>query len=119
MNTRKTKQASGASLKPALLRFASRVSNAVPAVKGGIHVRCTDCEDEFSLENIGRSAHVAESTGKGAPIVRITGSSSVIEEVLEGRLGAAEALVRGGIRVRGDVEYLERVLRDVGLLHCE
>jgi hypothetical protein len=119
MSTRKTTQASGASLKPALLRFASRVSNAVPAVTGGIHVRCTDCDDEYSLEDIGRSARVAESLGKGAPIVRITGPSSVLEEVLEGRLGAAEALVRGGIRVRGDVEYLERVLKDVGLLHCE
>lgn len=116
MTTQKTKEAS---LKPALSRFANRVSKAVPDVKGSIHVRCTDCEDEYSLDNLGRSPRIAESIGKGAPIVRVTGPSSALADVLEGRIDAAEALVRGGIRVRGNIEYLECVLRDAGLLNCK
>jgi SCP-2 sterol transfer family len=115
----KPKRAPSGELKPALSRFAHRVSSAVPTTKGSIHIRCTDCDDEYSLEGLGRSARVSGKAGAGAPVVRITGPSSVLIEVLEGRLEAAEALVRGGIRVRGDLEYLERVLRDVGLLTCE
>lgn len=106
------------SLKTALTRFASRVSNQVPAAQGSIHIRCTDCEDEYSVDSLGRSPRVADSLGKGAPIVRITGPSAALRDVLEGKIEAGEALVRGGIRVRGDIEYLESALRDVGLLHC-
>jgi hypothetical protein len=116
MAAQKTKEAS---LKTALSRFANRVSKEVPAAQGSIHIRCTDCDDEYSLESLGQSPRIVESLGKGAPIVRITGPSSALRDVLEGRIEASEALVRGGIRVRGDIEYLERALRDVGLLSCK
>jgi SCP-2 sterol transfer family len=120
MATRKSRQAVAAdsSLKPALSRFAHRVSNAVPAARGGIHIQCTDCDEEYSLDGLGRSARVSDKAG-AAPVVRVTGPSAVLREVLEGRLEASQALVRGGIRVRGDLQYLEQVLRDVGLLNCE
>lgn len=106
------------SLKTALTRFAHRVSRDVPVVRGAIHIRCTDCDDEYSIESLGQSPRIVDSHGEAAPIVRVTGPSSALRDVLEGRIDAGEALVRGGIRVRGDVEYLERALRDAGLLRC-
>lgn len=109
----------GEGLKPALSRFAANVSSAVAPEAGGIHICCTDCDDEFSLDNLGRAGRVAQGADAGAPVVRISGPSSVLRDVLDGRLEASEALVRGGVRVRGDLEYLERVLRDAGLLSCE
>lgn len=119
MPTRKTSKQSAGGLNPVLTRFAQRVSKAVPSVKGGIHVRCTDCDEEYSVENLGRAARVAATASPDAPIVRISAPSSVLQDVLEGRLEASQALVGGGVRVRGDLAYLEGVLRDAGLISCE
>lgn len=119
MPTRQTSTPSAGGLNPALTRFAQRVSSAVPAAAGGIHLRCTDCDEEYSVENLGPAARVEATASPTAPIVRITAPSSVIQDVLEGRLEASQALVGGGVRVRGDLAYLEGVLRDAGLLSCE
>lgn len=115
----KTKPKSSGALSPALTRFAQSVGRGVPAAKGGIHIRCTDCAEQYSVENLGRAARVAQTEAPGAPIVRVTGPSSVLQDVIEGRLAASEALVRGGVRVRGNLAYLETVLRDAGLIDCE
>lgn len=115
----KTKREAGGSLGPALNQFAQRIQGSAPRAKGGIHVRCTDCDEEYSLEDLGGRARVGQKASPGAPIVRITAPSSVVQDVLEGRLEASQALVRGGVRVRGDLQYLERLLKEAGLLDCE
>jgi hypothetical protein len=119
MPTSTTNKQSPSGLSPLLTRFSQRVSKDLPAVKGGIHIICTDCDEEYSVENLGRAARVAATKSPEAPIVRITAPSSVLQDVLEGRLEASQALVRGGVRVRGDLHYLEGVLRGAGLLSCE
>jgi hypothetical protein len=38
---------------------------------------------------------------------------------MDGRKEASRAFLAGGIRVQGDVPYLEALLKDIGLLQCE
>ena len=108
-----------ASLESALSQFAKRVSNSVPRSAGGILVVCPDTKEEFSLEGLGHSPKVAKQKGNQAPIVQVTGPASKIKDVLEGKVEASRAIASGGIRVRGDLSYLETVLKDAGLLECE
>lgn len=119
MTAGKTSDRGRGDLKPALSRFAARVSSAVPSGKGGIHICCTDCDDEYTVAGLGEAGRVADVADEAGSVVRINAPSSVVQDVIEGRLDAVEAMVRGGVRVRGDVAYLERVLRDAGLIHCE
>jgi len=106
-------------LEPTLSRLAGRVSRAVPQVQGSIVVRCSDRDEEYRIEGLGRSPRVVKEVAAGQPAVRVTGPTSVIQEVLDGKLEASRAITGGGIRVRGDLKYLESVLKDLGLLDCE
>lgn len=119
MSKRAAKEARSTGLESALAKLAKRVSDSVPRSDGGILVRCSDTEEEFSVESLGYSPKVSKLKSSRPPVVQVVGPASRIKEVLDGKLGPGQAIAKGGIRVRGDLNYLESVLRDLGLLECE
>ena len=110
------KPTSGDGLEPLLSNFANRLSRVDGGRKGDIRLRCTDLETEFSLSTKGG---LRSGQGTGTPVVSVSAPAAVVRDVLAGRLDAAQALVGGGVRVRGDLGYLELLLKDAGLLNCE
>lgn len=105
-------------MEAALLALGGKVSNAVPRAHGSIVVHCTDTGEEFALEAIGSTPRVNRGRGAGPHQVEVRGPADVLKAIAEGRQEPARALAAGGIRVRGDLGYLEAVLKDVGLLEC-
>jgi SCP-2 sterol transfer family len=101
-----------------LLALGGRVSNAVPRAHGSILVHCTDTDEQFALEGMGGTPRVNRGRGDGPHQVEVRGPAAVLRAVAEGRQEPARALAAGGIRVRGDLRYLEAVLKDAGLLEC-
>lgn len=81
-------------------------------------MRCTDTGEEYALEGVGGTPRVNQAPGEGPHQIEIRGPTNMLRAVIEGRQEASRALAAGGIRVRGDLPYLEAVLRDLGLLDC-
>jgi SCP-2 sterol transfer family len=102
-----------------LSSLAARVTEKAPRAEGSIVLRVTDTGEEYTVEGTGRRAKVARSVGSRQPAVQVRGTSDVIRGVLAGEIEASRAFADGGIRVRGDLRYLEGVLKDLGLLQCE
>ena len=119
MTTKKTRRQPSRPLEAAILALGNKVSDAVPKAQGTIVLRCSDTGAEFVLEGIGSRPRVTKRRGEGRHQVEITVPESILRAVIEGRQEASRALVAGGIRVRGDLPYLEAVLKDLGLLECE
>lgn len=121
-NKRKASQGSKAgaprTMEAALLALGGKVSNAVPRAHGSIVVHCTDTGEEFALEGMGSAPRVNRGRGNGPHQVEVRGPAAVLRAIAEGRQEPARALAAGGIRVRGDLHYLEAMLKDVGLLEC-
>jgi hypothetical protein len=101
-----------------LLAFCRRVSDAVPRAHGSIFVHCTDTGEEFALEGIGSAARVNRGRGDTPHQVEVRGPAAVLQAIAEGRQEPARALAAGGIRVHGDLHYLEAMLKDLGLVEC-
>jgi len=119
MGKRASKGGKGSGLESALSKLAKRVSESVPKSSGAILVRCSDTNEEFSLEDLGHAPKVRKAMGSLPSAVQVIGPASRIKDILDGKLDPASAVAKGGIRVRGDLNYLESVLKDVGLLECE
>jgi SCP-2 sterol transfer family protein len=113
-----SKAAGSRTMEAALLALGGRVSKAVPRAHGSIVVHCTDTGEEFALEGMGSAPRVSRGRGNGPHQVEVRGPAAVLRAVAEGRHEPARALAAGGIRVRGDLRYLEAMLKDVGLLEC-
>lgn len=105
-------------MEAALVALGGRVSNAVPRAHGSIVVRCTDTGEEYALEGVGGTPRVNRGRGAGPHQVEVRGPAALLKAIAEGRQEPVRALVAGGIRVRGDLQYLETMLKDVGLLEC-
>ena len=71
---------------------------------------------DFALE-VDDRREVKLITGKSERTPRnlVTGDGRKIRRVLEGELDAATAFLSGGIQFRGDVRYLEHLLRELKL----
>jgi hypothetical protein len=106
------------SLEAALLALAGKVSSAIPRAQGSIVVHCTDTGEDFALDGMGSTPRVNRGRGDGPHQVEVRGPAAVLQAIAEGRQEPTRALAAGGIRVRGDLRYLEAVLKDVGMLAC-
>ncbi len=119
MTTQGTKgRRSSRSMEAVLLALGSRVSAAVPRAHGSIVIRCTDTGEAYALEGVGGDARVSRGPAEGLHQVEVRGPAAVLHAIMEGRQEPSRALAAGGIRVRGDLPYLERMLKDLGLLEC-
>lgn len=72
---------------------------------------CIDCS--------GEAMSVFQGKGEADPVVEVTGNAKRIVAILEGRKEARKAFVAGGIRVRGDIPYLEALGREMGFIRDE
>lgn len=102
-----------------LAALGRRLSSSAPKRRGSILLRLTDSGEECCLEGGDREARVTKGAGAGPPLVRIAGPSNVLKAIMDGKREASRAFVAGGIQVSGDLLYLEALLKDLGLLHCE
>lgn len=91
----------------------------------------TNCKQKpgailFSLEGNGGGTWRVESDGKTASLatgrqmmstlIEITGRAEQVRAILAHEKDAREAFLDGGLRVRGDLLYLEQLLGDLGML---
>ncbi|HVL22818.1 MAG TPA: SCP2 sterol-binding domain-containing protein [Thermomicrobiales bacterium] len=106
-------------LESALTSAVSRVSATAPRAEGSIVVRSTDSDDEFSIDRMGPRGKVTRGAQESQPVVTVRGPSKVLQAVLSGEMEASRAFASGQIRVRGDLTYLEAVLKDLDLLDCQ
>jgi len=110
----KTQSAAWKALEAITKRFAS-LEGRKP---GAIQFQLTGGESaEFALE-VDERRQVKQIAGKSRlkPSILISGDEKQIRMVLEGKREATRAFLGGGIQVRGDIRYLERVLQELKLL---
>jgi putative sterol carrier protein len=101
------------------LRAVSRkLSDSAQLKPGSILIRFTDSGEEYSIETTGREARMIRAAPATAPLVEVSGSSTVLKAIMDGRKEAARAFLAGGIWVQGDLPYLEALLKEIGLLQC-
>lgn len=71
---------------------------------------------DFVLEvNERREVRILPGKSEHMPRNLVSGDGRKIRRVLEGELDAGEAFLSGGIQFRGDVRYLEHLLRELKL----
>ena len=116
---KQSKQESTGPLEATLATCASRVSKRMPRDRGSIAVRCTDTDDQYSVDGIGYRPRVTHGPAATDPAVMVSGPSAVLRAVLDGEMEASRAFATGEIRVRGDLTYLEAILKDLNLLDCQ
>jgi putative sterol carrier protein len=49
-------------------------------------------------------------------LVEVSGSSTVLKAIIDGKNEASSAILAGGIEVQGDLPYLEALLKEIGAL---
>lgn len=69
----------------------------------------------LALESRGKSK-LYRTLSKTPPRLEISGDANSLQTVLDGTKDPRHAFLEGGITVRGDLDYLQAVLRDLGLL---
>lgn len=114
-------KAAPSAVEKSLTALSKRLSGSAPKKRGSILLSLTDSGEEYVLEGAHREAVVTRGAASAAapPLVRITGPSNVLRAVMDGKKEASRAFIAGGIQVSGDLEYLEALLKDLGLLSCE
>jgi putative sterol carrier protein len=105
-------------IESSLSELSRTLSDSAHLKHGSILIRFTDSGDEYSIETTGREARMIRAAPATAPLVEVAGSSRALKAIMDGRKEASRAFLAGGIRVQGDVPYLEALLKDIGLLQC-
>jgi SCP-2 sterol transfer family len=117
----KSKKAVPSSIEKRLTALSQKLSDSAPKKRGSILLSLTDSGEEYVLEGAHREAVVKRGadSAEAPPLIRITGPSNVLRAVMDGKKEASSAFIAGGIQVSGDLEYLEALLKDLGLLNCQ
>jgi hypothetical protein len=113
-----SKQVDLRAIESSLTALGGKLTGAVALKPGNILIRLTDTGEECRVTGKGRNIKMAQSATAGTPVVEIAGPSSVIKAVMDGTKEASRAFIAGGLQVRGDLTYLEALLKDMGLLEC-
>lgn len=100
--------------------FGQRLTQTRNRRYGAILLHLTGEEaGDWCLDYSGEAISVLQGKGDAAPVVEVTGNAKRIVAILEGRKEARKAFVAGGIRVRGDIPYLEAIGREMGFIRDE
>jgi putative sterol carrier protein len=105
-------------IESSLTTVSRKLSDSAQLKPGSILIRFTDSGEEYSIEAMGREARMIREAPATAPLVEVSGNSTVLKEIMDGTKEASSAFLDGGIRVQGDVQYLEALLKEIGLLQC-
>lgn len=111
-------RAGTSAIEKGLTTLSSKLSSSAPKKRGSIHLNLTDSGEDYYLEGLEREALVSRGAAAAPPLVRISAPSSVVKAIMDGKKEASRAFAAGGIQVSGDLEYLEALLKDLGLLKC-
>lgn len=113
------KKVNRSTFEKSLTMLGSRLKSSAPKKHGCIQLFLTDLGEEFYLEGTDRAFLVSQRAGASPPLVRIAGPASQLQAVMDGKKEASRTFLAGGIQVSGDLNYLEVLLKDMGLLKCE
>jgi putative sterol carrier protein len=105
-------------IESSLTAVSRKLSDSAQLKPGSILIRFTDSGEEYSIEMTHGEARMIRATPATAPLVEVSGNSTVLKEIMDGTKEASSAFLDGGIRVQGDVPYVEVLLREIGLLQC-
>jgi hypothetical protein len=99
----------------ALESLAERMAQAPGQFEGTIVLRLEGDEGGiWSIHSTSEEARVVPGASSGEYRAEVLGDATTIREVLEGKTDGRQALLGGGIRVRGDIEFLERLSAALG-----
>ena len=99
----------------ALAALADRISQVPGRFEGSIVIRLEGEEGgTWSIHSTGDHARVLAGAASGESRAEVVGDARTIRDVLEGKVEGKEALLLGGIRVRGDIDFLERLSAALG-----
>src|SRR5690349_14794106 len=85
---------------------------SAPSLKqGGIVLRFTDSGEECCIESTEHGIRVTKQPARLPATVQISGPANVLKAIIDGKKEASRAFVAGGIQVRGDLPYLETLLK--------
>jgi putative sterol carrier protein len=108
-----------AAIESSLNAFSSRLTGSQAQFKrGSILIRFTDTGEEYSIAMTSREARMTNSAPPAVPLVEVSGPSRVLLAIMDGTQEPRRAFMAGGIRVQGDLPYLEALLKESGLLEC-
>lgn len=102
----------------ALEAITKRFASVETREPGAIQFQLTGDEGgDFALE-VDNRRQVKQTAGNSQQKrkILVTGDGDKVRMVLEGKRDPAKAFLAGGIQVRGDIRYLERVLQELKLL---
>jgi hypothetical protein len=115
-NETSSERISPSEIESSLTAFSHKLSDSAQLKPGSILIRFTDSGEEYSIEITGREARMIRAAPATAPLVEISGPSTVLKAIMDGSEEARHAFFAGSVLVQGDVPYFESLLEDIGLL---
>lgn len=105
-----------ASFEQSLKQVVDRLDKSDIPRQGDVvfHIR-GDKPFRVALKPVGKSS-MHRTLTKEAPRLEISGDPERIQAVLEGKKDPRQAFLEGSMTVRGDLDYLQSVLRSLGLM---
>ncbi len=106
------------SLGEAVVNTAKKLARTKARSPGAIQFELSGRQGGAFEINVDRRLRVTCRKGpsRRKPRIRIVGSDKNVRMVLEGKRDARKAFFAGGLQVRGDIRYLERLLEDLKLM---
>lgn len=106
-----------AEVEAALRSMASKLDTISVRRQGEIVINVIgDDAGSIVLNSTHRTTEIAALPSTSTPLVEVTAVPDKLKELLDGKKDAREVFVEGGIRVRGDIAYIENVLKELGLM---
>ena len=105
------------SLAAALNTFVTKFDRARTRRLGSILLRLTgENGGDFYLHSTSAGCSMSRESTAGAPHVEVIGDANRIRAILDGRKEGRLQFYAGGIRVRGDLQYLSDLAYEMGLI---
>ena len=105
------------SVKAAVYKFSAGLEKARSRRVGSILLRLTgDNGGDFYLHATSNSCSVSREPAMGTPHVEVIGSADRISAILNGTKEGRLQFYAGGIRVRGDLQYLSELAYELGFI---
>jgi hypothetical protein len=101
----------------ALNDFAGKFDRARTRRAGSILLRLTgENGGDFYLHSTSTGCSMSRQPAVGPPHIEVSGDANRIRSILEGRKEGRLQFYAGGIRIRGDLQYLSDLAYEMGLI---
>ncbi|MGB7872194.1 MAG: SCP2 sterol-binding domain-containing protein [Mycobacterium sp.] len=101
-----------------LQEIATKVADAKSARAGDIVLRLSGVGGgTYRLSSGPNGFEVSETADvSGTPLIEVIGAAKAVQDILDGKTDARERFLAGGLRVRGDLQYLSDLSIELGIL---